>query len=98
MGENMDLKLLSGEQLTEEEMRMFVVWGDSEYGEKHRWSTSVTTYYTVTDDLCHERIFALDWEEGNTEMQEHEFYNQPYEVELILKMVEVKEYVRKQKK
>lgn len=57
-------------------------------GYKHRWQTEMTTIFRVGSQL-----FAIDWMEGNTEMQEHEFDNDPYEVEA--KEVTIVTYVRK---
>ena len=96
MRKELELKLLNNQKLTERELSDFAMLGETEYGEKHRWTTSATTYYTVTDDSGNQRIFALDWSEGNTEMQEHEYYEQPYEVEMFIKQIEVKEYKRKE--
>lgn len=44
--------------------------------ENRRWSRSVRSIIKIKN-----RYFALDWEEGLTELQENEFYNQPIEVE-----------------
>lgn len=65
------------EELTEAELSE-LVWEfdvDSEYGDNRRWSRAVTTIV----ELCG-RFFSIDWEEGLTEYQENEFYNQPVEV------------------
>ena len=72
-------KIDSGEELTETELSEFcgnfnVV--DISYGENRRWSRSIISII----EICG-RYFALDWEEGLTEYQENEFYNQPVEVE-----------------
>ena len=58
-------------------------------GEPHRWSTPVQSVISVGD-----RLFAVDWFRANTEMQENEFYEQPYEVKAVKKMIEVTEYVK----
>ena len=60
------------------------------YGENNRWSRSAQTIFDVQG-----RLFALDWEEGLTENQENEFFNQPYEVEKRTKTIVVNEYVKK---
>lgn len=49
---------------------------DTEVGENRRWSRSVTSYLSYEKD-GEKKYLALDWEEGLTEMQENEFYNQP---------------------
>lgn len=50
---------------------------DREAGENRRWSRSITSYFSYEKD-GEKKYFALDWEEGLTEMQENEFYSQPY--------------------
>lgn len=70
-------KILSGEKLTEKELQR-LVWDyevERETFEKHRWTQPVASIVC----LC-ERYFEIDWEEGLTEMQEDEYYNQPFEV------------------
>lgn len=82
----------NGEKFTEEELsdlRWEFVEVDTQYGENHRWNRPATTIFRVED-----RLFALDWWEGLTEMQEHEFYDQPYEVKEVKKMVEITKYER----
>lgn len=69
-------KIDAGEPLTESElsdMRDFSI--ERDYGENRRWQRSVY-------DICMMcgRYFALTWEEGLTESQENEFFEQPYEV------------------
>lgn len=80
----------NGEKFTEEELsdlRWEFVEVDTQYGENHRWNRPATTIFRVED-----RLFALDWWQGLTEMQENEFYDQPYEVKAVKKMIEVTEY------
>lgn len=60
------------------------------YGENQRWTRPVQTIFEVQG-----RLFALDWDEGLTESQDHEFDLQPYEVEKRTKVIEVNEYVKK---
>ena len=82
----------NGEKFTEEELsdlRWEFVEVDTQYGENHRWNRPATTIFRVED-----RLFALDWWQGLTEMQENEFYDQPYEVKEVKKMVEITEYER----
>lgn len=95
MRKELELKLLNNQKLTEDELIYFSTLGEIEYGLKHRWTTDATTYYTFTDDSGNQRIFALDWYEGNVEEIENEYYEQPYEVEMFIKQIEVKEYKRK---
>ena len=44
-------------------------------GEDRRWSRTNTTIINING-----RYFSINWEEGLTEMQPNEFYNQPIEV------------------
>lgn len=70
-------KIDSGEKLTEKEMRELVCGYDvaTEYGDNRRWTRSITTIIELKG-----RFFSIDWEEGLTECQENEFYDQPKEV------------------
>ncbi|BAL85148.1 hypothetical protein SELR_pSRC300750 (plasmid) [Selenomonas ruminantium subsp. lactilytica TAM6421] len=81
----------AGEQFDEEEIEELVyAYGEEKHvGEPQRWSTPVQSVFSMGD-----RLFAVDWSRGNTEMQENEFYEQPYEVKKVKKMVEVTEYVK----
>ena len=85
-------KIDNGEELTRREIRE-LTWKafDCEEGENRRWTRTVTSYV----ELCG-RTFSVDWEEGLTEYQENEFYDQPYEVELKTyeKTIVVKEWMR----
>ena len=64
---------------------------DNEYGENRRWSRWVKTIVKLK-----ERYFAIEWDQGLTEMQPDEFYNQPYEVKLkeYDKIIHVKEWIK----
>ncbi len=62
-------------------------------GSDHRWQREMTTVFEVGG-----RLFALDWMKGLTEMQDNDFWEQPYEVREVTKMVEVKEYVKLEEK
>ena len=70
-------KIDNKEKLTRDELSeiIFSYEVDSEYGDNRRWSRTVSTVV----ELCG-RFFMVDWEEGLTESQENEYYNQPYEV------------------
>jgi hypothetical protein len=81
-------KLERGISLTEDELRDFVFGGKVEYqeeGQSRRWSRSVSS--VVADD--NGQLWCVDWDEGLTEMQEDEFYEQPYKVHLDKKPVTV---------
>ena len=85
----------NGEKFSESELNA-LRWEFNEvetiYGENRRWSRSAQTIFDVQG-----RLFALDWEEGLTENQENEFFNQPYEVEKRTKTIVINEYVKKEK-
>jgi len=61
-----------------------------EYGDNSRWSRSAISIIQLLD-----RMFSVEWEQGLTESQEDEFYNQPYEVKAheYEKTIIVKEWV-----
>lgn len=87
-------KILNGEELSESEL-IDLVWDndlvvDNVEGDCGSWTQSMQTIVKLDD-----RYFAVDWERGLTEMQENEFYNQPYEVKKVDKMVKVTEWVDK---
>lgn len=86
-------KITKGEELSERELKdlVFDFEYDCQEGDMDRWTISVKTIV----ELCGE-YFAIDWERALTEMQEHEFYNQPYKVEKVEKMVKVTEWVEKE--
>lgn len=85
-------KIDSGERLTEAELQK-LVWEFEdvefrEYDDNGRWSRGTRSILL----LCG-RFFEIYWQEGLTEMQDNEFYNQPYEViknerEEVVKVVE----------
>lgn len=71
-------KLLSGKTLSESEIKSLVFEYDEiskEYGENRRWSRSIDTVIEIQN-----HYFLIEWEEGLTENQENEFFNQPVEV------------------
>lgn len=71
-------KIDNGEKLTRSELCdvIFEYEVETEYGENRRWSRSVNTISEIGN-----RYFSIDWEEGLTECQENEYYDQPIEVE-----------------
>ena len=81
------------DQFTENEIES-ILWDflqfDEINGNDHRWYRPVMTIIKVND-----RFFAIDWNRGLTEYQEHEYPNQPYEVESRKKIIEVTEWVKK---
>jgi len=60
-------------------------------GDNRRWSRSVESILEING-----RHFCLDWEEGLTECQENDFYEQPYEVQKheYEKVIKVTEWLR----
>ncbi len=86
-------KIDNGESLTEEELGEFKDFEiQNTKGDNRRWSRTVSSIC----ELCG-RFFNLIWEEGLTEYQENEFYDQPFEVEkrTYEKKITVAEWVRK---
>lgn len=57
-------------------------------GDDLRWVKPMTNIIKIRD-----KYFAIDWFKGLTEMQGDEFYDQPYEVKRVDKMVPVTEWV-----
>ena len=83
-------KIEAKENLTEKELRELVTEYDeeTEYGDDHRWTREAFTIVKLCD-----RYFGIDWMKALTEMQEDEFYEQPYEVKQIERIVVTKEWV-----
>lgn len=83
--EKIQMKLESGEKLSEREMRNMDMYFSEVYreeGESRRWSKSILSVFEVGD-----KKYALNWEEGLTESQENEYWEQPYLVKLEEKEV-----------
>lgn len=59
-------------------------------GDDHRWQREMETIVKVKD-----RYFGIPWFRALTEMQEDDFYSQPYEVEPQEKVITVKVWNRK---
>lgn len=93
-------KIDSGEKFTESEISELVFEFDEverEKGDGGRWTQSITSYIRIG-----ERYLCVEWDRGLTEMQEDEFYYQPYEVErktyqkiIPEHIVEIAEWVKK---
>lgn len=74
-------KLDAGEELSPDEIADFIEFVPNylvEKGDDRRWTRSVTTYCRTADG----RFFRIDWEQGLTEAQEDQFWDQPVEVTL----------------
>lgn len=87
-------KIDNNENLTEKELRdvVFDYEIETKYGENRRWTRSVSTVVK----LCN-RFFMIEWEEGLTEYQPNEYFEQPYEVERkeYKKLIKVVQWVKK---
>jgi len=87
MEEIITRKLKQQEELTDselEEMQWRFEEVFEEEGKDGRWSKTMKTVFKVGDDL-----YALEWERGLTEMQENQYFKQPYKVKLVKKEVTV---------
>ena len=83
-------KIDAGIDLTEKELKELVFdYSFTEFeGDRGRWSV-----HTQSIIFINNRHFAIDWQKGLTEMQENEFYNQPYAVKKVERMVPITEWV-----
>lgn len=87
-------KIKNGESLTEKE-REACAWGEvgklvtTTDGAMHRWTMDKQTIFDIDGQL-----YGIDWEEGLTEYQEHEYWNNPYKVTKRTEMIEVVYYDR----
>ena len=71
-------KFDAGEELSEQELKYLVYYGkevSKEYGENSRWTRPVDSVIQINN-----RYLLIYWEEGLTECQESEFWEQPKEV------------------
>lgn len=85
--EKLERKLLNKEELSESELSSLSDYFDVVYeekGENRRWSRSVLTIMDISG-----RYYALSWEEGLTENQPSEYWEQPYEVDVFEEEVTV---------
>lgn len=87
-------KIECNDELTRKELSTLVYeYGiETEHGDNRRWTRTNTTIVNLMN-----RHFSIDWEEGLTECQENEFYNQPVEVrqKTYEKTITVTEWVPK---
>lgn len=85
-------KILNSEELSVEE-RWACAWGEvgkfitTLDGTIHRWTIDKQTIFDVDGQL-----YCIDWDEGLTEYQEHEYWNDPYKVVRKTKVIEVEYY------
>lgn len=84
MEETIKQKLIKGEQLSEDELEYFCYnFGHEVHEEKsesQRWNTPITVVKEFLDSNNIKRLFECTYMKGNTECQENEFMDQPYEV------------------
>lgn len=85
------------EEFSESELEELEYFGegiDRIEGANRRWTRTIKNIFKVED-----RYFALEFEEGLTEMQDNVYNKQPYEVEKVCKEITtiVVEYVKKLK-
>lgn len=83
-------KITEGIDLTEDELEelAFDYQFEEFEGDRGRWSIATQSIIRL-----HNKNFAIDWQKGSTEMQENEFYDQPYEVKKVEKMIPVTEWI-----
>lgn len=80
-------KIINGEELSENELKL-CAWGevgkciDEQEGEDYRWTRDMSTIFELNGQL-----YCIDWQQGLTEMQENEYWEQPYKVERVEKEV-----------
>ena len=73
-------KIISGKELTEDELKR-CSWGEvgkyieEKEGESGRWTKTISTIFELNGQL-----YCIDWEQGLTECQENEYWEQPYKV------------------
>jgi hypothetical protein len=98
--EDCEVKLLekidSGEKLSERELKTLVFECNEEErieGDDRRWQRSIKSIIKFEN-----RYFAISWEQGLTENQEDDFYNQPYEVtkKTYEKTITVTDWIKKE--
>lgn len=85
-------KIENCESITERE-KEYCIWNlsfTSETDPPLRWHTPTLSTFRIGD-----RLFQLEWNAGNTECQDHEYYCEPYEVEEKVVVIEKKVYVPK---
>ena len=80
IADNFEEKVLNGEELSNEELSYLIheYEVETEFGQHRRWSRDATTISEVQG-----RFFMTSWENGLTENQESEYYDQPTEVKKV---------------
>lgn len=78
------------QDFSEEEIKALIYEGDRVAeleGNDHRWNREITTVIKIDD-----KLYAIDWRRGLTEMQDDSYYATPYQVKEKTKVVEVTYY------
>lgn len=79
--ENYINKIEKHEQLSERELSALTNYSiQAEYGDNERWTRSVNDIIKLEDRYENKYFYSLFWQEGLTEMQENEFFDQPERV------------------
>lgn len=80
IADNFEEKVLNGEELSKDELSFLIhdYEVETEFGENRRWSRGATTISEVQG-----RFFMTSWENGLTEYQDNEYYDQPTEVQKV---------------
>lgn len=75
-------KINNGISLSEDELKELVdgYSVQTDYGENRRWVRSVDDIIKLEDRNGNKYFYSISWEEGLTEMQENEFFDQPERV------------------
>lgn len=76
------------ENIIDEEDMEAIIFVDEQDEDSGRWTKYKKTIFKIDNDL-----WCIEWEEGLTECQENEFYDQPYKVKCVEDVVIVKNYV-----
>lgn len=81
-----EFKMSQGKRLSDDDISELLHEREHVYeveGEDSRWSRSITTVIKADDG----ELYAIDWEKGLTENQEHMYDNQPRKVKLVTREI-----------
>lgn len=78
----------TGDELPEDALKRLAleppILVDEVEGDFHRWDREVKTVFKLEGD---DRLWAIDWRNALTELQEDEFCEQPYQVTMMERKV-----------
>ena len=80
-------KIINGKKLTESELK-WCAWGevgkyiDEKEGDSGRWTKDMSTIFEIDGQL-----YCINWEQGLTECQDNEYWEQPYKAKREEKVV-----------